>query len=155
MGRKPKTKLKSYAEGVIDRQRGVIGLRCTESKKFSVLIENLIPEDKWKLEEGIYFVDIEFEELIYELLANCFEDINIDDTDTDEEDFYTEQEEPEKEIEEIFIDSNNLFSILAKDDIKAIYRLLVMRYHPDRGNGNEEKMKQINRLFEQFKRLHE
>ncbi|MBD2435130.1 DnaJ domain-containing protein [Fischerella sp. FACHB-380] len=39
------------------------------------------------------------------------------------------------------------------ETIKSAYRKLARKYHPDNG-GNEEKMAELNRAYEQAKQLH-
>lgn len=44
----------------------------------------------------------------------------------------------------------HLFSLLSKDDIKALKVTLSKRYHPDINKGKEEIMKQLNDLFDRL-----
>lgn len=38
-------------------------------------------------------------------------------------------------------------------EIKKAYKILMLKYHPDRITGNEEKAKEVNTAYEELKRL--
>ena len=50
--------------------------------------------------------------------------------------------------------SNNYYDILgvsksaSPEEIKRAYRKLAHQYHPDKGQGNEEKFKQVNEAYQ-------
>jgi len=49
-------------------------------------------------------------------------------------------------IQQNGVAKDTLLSLLDKEDINSIYRLLAKKYHPDLG-GDGEKMSKINELF--------
>ena len=121
----------------IDDQKAVL---CARFPYRANVIEDIrvrIPKGKkaWQPEKGIWEFSIECIDDIVDILNRAFPDlINL-----------TDILNPPP-IQQNGVAKDTLLSLLDKEDINAIYRLLAKKYHPDLG-GDGEKMSKINELF--------
>jgi hypothetical protein len=119
----------------LDEGKGVLCCRFPYHQATLEDIRELIPKGKksWNNDSKIWEFSVEvIDDLLY-ILQKHFENV-VDLT----------RETP------IMVGSqtkDSLLSILDKDDIKAIYRLLAVKYHPDKQGGDGGKMAAINQIF--------
>ena len=124
---------KGTAKIWLDEEKGVLVVRAPFSASFIHYIKLHIPKEyrQWNPTNKVWEFEIEQIDRVMTILKECFEKI-VELTSL----FDRKQTAP----------TDGLFSIINRDDIKSIYRLLAMKYHPDAG-GNSEKMKKINIFF--------
>lgn len=125
---------KGVAKYWLDEEKGVLVVRTPFSASFLHYIKLHIPKEyrRWNPQSKLWEFEVEQIEKVLLILKKCFDKVI---------ELSSIINQPVKE------NSDNLFSIIDKDDIKSIYRLLAKKYHPDKG-GSNKKMTAINSYFE-------
>ena len=122
----------------VDHSKGVLCARFPYKEEVIVDLRQKVPKGKkiWNPDQKIWEFSIETIDLIVEILQKHFDEVlNL-----------TEEAHSVAPLET----GDSLLSLLDKADIKAIYLLLVKKYHPDIG-GDPQKMAEINRIFNKIK----
>ena len=123
----------------LDENKGIICARFPYKEKVIGEIRAKIPKGKksWNPDDKIWEFSVETIDVVVEILTENFDKI-IDLT---------------KEVPELPYIQNGtdpLLSLLDKEDIQKIYKMLAKKYHPDIG-GDADKMARINRIFTKMK----
>ncbi len=126
---------KGVAKVWLDETRGVLIARTPFSSQFISHIKAQIPRDsrRWNPETKNWEVEMEYVDQLLSILRVCYDEVL------------------EPNVSPIVApSSSDLFPFLTKDDIKAIYRLLAKRYHPDSTKTDGSMMVKINDWFKRF-----
>lgn len=123
----------------LDENKGIICARFPYKEKVIGEIRAKIPKGKksWNPDDKIWEFSVETIDVVVEILTENFDKV-IDLT---------------KEVPELPYIQNGtdpLLSLLDKEDIQKIYKMLAKKYHPDIG-GDADKMARINRIFTKMK----
>ena len=129
---------KQTAKIWLDEGKGVLCSRFPYKQSAIDEFREKIPKGKkaWNAEDKLWEFSVETIGIVVEILARNFDEV-ID---------LTQATTPSQTV----VSGDPLLSLLDKEDIQAIYRLLAKRHHPDRG-GDAGKMAKINQLFSQIK----
>jgi hypothetical protein len=130
---------KQVAKVWLDEGRGVLCARFPYKQSAIDEFRAKIPKGKkaWNAEDKLWEFSVETIDLVVDILTRNFDDV-ID---------LTQATSPSS----VVVSGDPLLSLLDKDDIQAIYRLLAKKYHPDKQGGDGDKMARINRIFTQLK----
>lgn len=128
----------TYAKLWIDEGKGVLCARFPFNQGAINEFKEKIPKGKkaWNADEKLWEFSVETIDVVVDILTRHFDEV-ID----------LRQLIPPMQISQSV---DPLLSLLDKDDITAIYRMLAFKYHPDKG-GDAGKMARINQIFNQIK----
>ena len=130
---------KQVAKVWLDEGKGVLCARFPYKQSAIDEFRSKIPKGKkaWNAEDKLWEFSVETIDLTVDILTRNFDDV-ID---------LTQATSPSS----VVVSGDPLLSLLDKDDIKAIYRVLANKYHPDKQGGDGDKMARINQIFGQIK----
>lgn len=123
----------------LDEGKGVLCARFPYKQSAIDEFRAKIPKGKkaWNAEDKLWEFSVETIDLVVDILTRNFDDV-IDLTQA-------------ASTSTVVVSGDPLLSLLDKEDIKAIYRVLANKYHPDKQGGNGDKMAKINQIFGQIK----
>ena len=123
----------------LDEGKGVLCARFPYKQSAIDEFREKIPKGKkaWNAEDKLWEFSIETIDVVVEILTRNFDEV-ID---------LTQATTPSQ----VVVSGDPFLSLLDKDDIKAIYRVLANKYHPDKQGGDGGKMAKINQIFSQIK----
>lgn len=129
---------KETAKVWLDEGKGVLCARFPYKQSAIDEFREKIPKGKksWNAEDKLWEFSVETIDVVVEILTKNFDAV-ID---------LTQATAPSQ----VVVSGDPLLSLLDKDDIQALYRVLAKKYHPDRG-GDADKMARINQIFNQIK----
>ena len=130
---------KSFAKVWIDESKGVLCARFPYNQSAIEEFRLKIPKGKkaWNSEEKLWEFSVETIEVVVEILTKFFDEVvNLTES---------------LPLNQVVTRGDPLLSMLDKDDIKAIHRMLANKYHPDKQGGDAGKMARINQIFNQVK----
>ncbi len=127
---------KEVAKVWLDEGKGVLCARFPYKQEVIDDIRARVPKGKktWNDSEKIWEFSVETIQLIVDILSKHFEEV-LD---------LTQATAPAPMGP---ISSDPLLSLLDEEDIGRIYKLLAIKYHPDKQGGNSDKMARINNIF--------
>ena len=128
----------TYAKLWIDEGKGILCARLPYNQKAIDEFREKIPKGKkaWNADDKLWEFSVETIDVVVDILTRNFDEV-IDLT----------QAVPTASV---VVSGDPLLSLLDKEDLQVIYRILAKRHHPDRG-GDAEKMARINQIFSQIK----
>lgn len=123
----------------LDEGKGVLCARFPYKQAVIEEFREKVPKGKkaWNVDDKLWEFSIETIDVIVDILTRNFDEV-IDLT----------QAVPSTSV---VVSGDPLLSLLDKEDLDKIYKLLVKRYHPDAG-GDSDKMARINAIFGGLKR---
>lgn len=122
----------------LDEGKGVLCARFPYKQSAIDEFRVKIPKGKkaWNAEDKLWEFSVETIDLVVDILTRNFDDV-IDLTQA-------------ASTSTVVVSGDPLLSLLDKEDLQAIHRLLAKKYHPDRG-GDAGKMARINQIFSLLK----
>lgn len=129
---------KQTAKVWLDEGKGVLCARFPFKQKAIDEFREKIPKGKkaWNADDKLWEFSVETIDIVVDILTRNFDEV-IDLTQV-------------VSSPPIVVLGDPFLSLLDKDDLKAIYRILANKYHPDKG-GDAGKMAKINMIFSQIK----
>ena len=131
---------KEVAKVWLDEGKGMICSRFAYKAEVIEEFRAKIPKGKksWNSSEHIWEFSVEVIDLVIEILTRHFSEV-LDLTQTSAPTISNP------------ISADPLLSLLDKEDVDRIYKMLVKKYHPDVASGDGDKMARINQLFRSVK----
>jgi hypothetical protein len=122
----------------LDEGKGILCARFPYKQSVIDEFREKIPKGKksWNADDKLWEFSVETIDVVVEILTRNFDEV-ID---------LTQAAAPSQ----VVVSGDPLLSLLDKDDIQTIYRVLAKKYHPDKG-GDAGKMARINQIFGQIK----
>jgi hypothetical protein len=123
----------------LDEGKGVLCARFPFKQSAIDEFREKIPKGKkaWNADDKLWEFSIETIDVVVEILTRNFDEV-FD---------LTQATTPSQ----VVVSGDPFLSLLDKDDIQAVYRLLAKKYHPDKQGGDAGKMARINQIFGQIK----
>lgn len=123
----------------LDETRGLICARFAFKRECIDQIKNEVPKGKknWNPDLKVWEFSVEAVDKVLEILGRYFARV-IDLT----------KETPQSHSSTNHADQ--LLTLVDQEDAKKIYRMLAVKYHPDKVGGSSEVMAKINQVFTKF-----
>lgn len=130
---------KQTAKVWLDEGKGVLCARFPYKQSAIDEFREKIPKGKksWNADDKLWEFSVEAIDIVVDILARHFDEV-ID---------LTQATAPSQ----VVVSGDPFLSLLDKDDIQAVYRILAKKYHPDKQGGDVGKMAKLNQIFATLK----
>lgn len=124
----------------LDEESGAMSLRTPFNAAFVAQLKTDIPrhQRRWVPDKKIWQVEVEVAEHVTKIMREHYDEVIV---------LEGGRKDNALDLEPFDFEGIDLKDVLEPEDLKAVKRFLVKRFHPDLAHGNADKMAKVNKYF--------